>query len=237
MNTAPSRRPIGMLILDTAFERIPGDAGNPRTWDFPVIYRTVRNASALRVIDGEAQGLVDAFIDAGRELVAEGCAAISTTCGFLALHQERLAEALPVPVATSSLLQVPMVERMLRPGEKVGVVTMDAARITKRHMTAVGVDHPVPMEGLPRDGMFWKMIAQDAPADPRLLLKEVLDAGERLLAREPAVGAIVLECTNMPPYAARLAQHLDRPVFDVVTLVKWLAGAVAPHDYLARGEA
>ena len=234
MITGTSNRPIGILMLDTSFERIPGDAGNARTWAFPVIYRTVRDASALRVIDGEARGLLDAFIAAGHELVADGCVAISTTCGFLALYQEELARALPIPVATSSLLQIPLVERLLAPGKSVGVLTMDAARLTPRHMAAIGVHHGLPMEGLPRDGVFWKMIAENAPASPDVLIQEVLDAGERLLARRPDIGAFVLECTNMPPYAAKLAERFGLPVFDVVTMVKWLAGAVAPHNYLAE---
>lgn len=228
-----SRRPIGILTLDTAFERIPGDVGNALTWDFPVVYRTVRDASALRVIDGKAQGLLDAFVEAGQQLIDEGCPAITTTCGFLALYQEELAAALTVPVATSSLLQIPLVERLLSPGKCVGVVTMDAARLSPEHMKAVGVDHDVAMEGLPRDGVFWRMIAQDAKADPVALQAEVVEACERLLARQPNTGAIVLECTNMPPYSAALVRKFGLPVFDVVTMVKWLAGAVAPHDFRA----
>ncbi len=229
----PLQRPVGILILDTAFERISGDAGNARTWSFPVVYRTVRDASALRVIDGEARGLLDAFITAGRELVDQGCVAVTTTCGFLSLYQEEMAGALSVPVATSSLLQIPVVERLLSPGRSVGVITMDASRLTPRHMKAVGVDHDIAMEGLPRDGVFWGMIAQDAPADPSALQEEVLQAGGRLLARRPDIGAIVLECTNMPPYSAALSKRFGLPVFDIVTMVRWLAGAIAPYDYLS----
>jgi len=234
MSMDQSRSPIGMLILDTSFERIPGDAGSALTWDFPVIYRTIRNADALRVIDGEASGLLNDLITAGQELVTQGCAAVSTTCGFLALYQEQLSDALPVPVATSSILQVPLVDRILPSQKTVGVITMDAARLTSRHMAAAGVRHAVAIEGLPRDGVFWNMIANNTPADPQVLMQEVLDAGERLVARHPEIGAFVLECTNMPPYSSCLAAHFGIPVFDILTLVKWLAEAVAPHNYLAE---
>lgn len=228
-----SRRPVGILALDTAFERIPGDVGNTQTWDFPVVYRIVREANALRVIDGEAEGLLDAFIDAGRQLVDEGCAAIATTCGFLALYQEALSAALSVPVATSSLLQIPLVERLMPRGRSVGVITMDANRLTPRHLKAVGVDCDVTLEGLSRTGVFWRMVTQDTKADPLALRDEVIEAGARLLARQPNIGAIVLECTNMPPFSAALAEASGLPVFDVVSLVKWLAGAIAPHDFAA----
>ncbi len=231
MITGTSEHCIGILILDTAFERIPGDAGNATTWNFPVRYRTVRDASALRVIDGQAEGLLDAFIEAGHELIRDGCSAISTTCGFLALYQEQLAEALPVPVATSSLLQVPVARRLLGRGRKVGVLTMDASRLTPRHLASVGINESIPMEGLPRDGVFWKMIAENAPIDPQALQAEVLEAGERLLSREPQVAALVLECANMPPYAAALAARLQVPVFDIVTMVDWLAAGLGPRRY------
>jgi len=39
----------------------------------------------------------------------------------------------------------------------------------------------------------------------------------------------VLECTNLPPYADALRQHLGLPVYDMVTAVNWLrAGLFSP---------
>jgi len=224
---------IGLLILDTAFARVPGDAGNIDTWTHPVQYRIVRGAHALKVIDGRAEGLLDAFIAAGLDLVAHGATAISTTCGFLALHQRELAAALPVPVATSSLLQVPLIERLLPAGRTVGVLTMDAGRLTADHLAAVGIDHPVAMEGLPRDGAFWGMIRDNRNAPRMALAGEVDVAARRLVARAPEVGAIVLECTNMPPYAADVARATGLPVYDIVTLVDWMVAGLKPRAYPA----
>src|SRR5499426_1450154 len=89
--------PLGILMLETRFPRLPGDVGNPASWTFPVRYRVVRDASPERVVRGRAEGLVDAFIAAGRALAEEGAGALITTCGFLALHQRELAQALPIP--------------------------------------------------------------------------------------------------------------------------------------------
>lgn len=225
---------IGILMLNTSFERVPGDIGNPRTWDFDVRYKIIDDASATRVIDEEAAGLLDAFIAGGRELAEEGCHAITTTCGFLALYQRKLASALPVPVATSSLLQVPFVQRLLQPDRRVGVLTMDASRLTARHLASVGVHDPLPMEGLPRTCAFWRMIRDNSAEDPALLQQDVLEAGERLLRRESNIGALVLECTNMPPYAAALSDRFGLPVFDVVTMIDWLAQSLAPKPFCQR---
>ncbi len=88
---------IGILMLNTSFDRIPGDIGNPRTWDFDVRYKIVHDASATRVIDDAAAGLLDAFVAGGLELVEKGCHAITTTCGFLALYQRELSALCPYP--------------------------------------------------------------------------------------------------------------------------------------------
>ena len=102
---------IGILMLETRFPRIYGDAGNPATWPFPVEIETVQGATPGRVIAGRAYGLIDAFIDAGTRLAKRGVDGITSTCGFLSLHQRQIADALPLPFASSSLLQVPLVQR------------------------------------------------------------------------------------------------------------------------------
>ena len=99
---------VGILMLDTVFPRIPGDFGNAATWPFPVMYRVVRGASPHRVIRERADGLLNAFIESGKQLVADGADGLTTTCGFLSLFQAELAQAVDVPVATSSLMQVPL---------------------------------------------------------------------------------------------------------------------------------
>jgi hypothetical protein len=100
---------IGILMLETYFERFNGDIGNGRTWPFPVQYRIVKGATPDRVTDAAGPNMLDAFKAAADELIAAGVDGITTTCGFLALYQKELAAHCSVPVATSALLQVPMV--------------------------------------------------------------------------------------------------------------------------------
>jgi len=115
---------VGMLMLDTVFPRIPGDFGNAATWPFPVLYRVVRGASPNRVVRHRAEGLLDAFIEAGQSLVADGADGLSTTCGFLSLFQGEIARAVKVPVASSSLMQVPLAQQLLPNNQQVGVITI-----------------------------------------------------------------------------------------------------------------
>ena len=60
--------------------------------------------------------------------------------------------------------------------------------------------------------------------------RDIVDAARRLVSEHPDVGAIVLECTNMPPYTADIQRETGRPVFDIVTLVTMV------HDALVAGQ-
>ena len=129
---------VGILLLESRFPRIPGDGGNAETWPFPVLYRVVAGATPDKVVRAAAAGAVEDFVAAARELVALGADGITTNCGFLVLHQDRLARACGVPVAVSSLMQVPWVQVLLPPGRRVGVLTVDASSLTPRHLECAG---------------------------------------------------------------------------------------------------
>jgi len=131
---------VGILMLETRFPRIPGDMGNALTWPFPVLYKVVPGASSRRVVVDKAEGLRDAFLDAAAELVHLGADGITTTCGFLSLYQREIAAHVGVPVATSSLMQIPMIERVLPQARRVGVLTVSAASLLPEHLIAAGAD-------------------------------------------------------------------------------------------------
>src|SRR5437588_3395924 len=123
-------------MLESRFPRIPGDRGNAESWPFPVLYKVVPGASPRRVVCEKAEGLLDEFLAAAAELVRLGADGITTTCGFLSLFQQEIAAHVGVPVATSSLMQIPFIERVLPPGKRVGVSTISAASLTEEHLIA-----------------------------------------------------------------------------------------------------
>ncbi len=229
--------PLGILMLEAGFPRIPGDMGNAETWPFPVLYRVVKGASPERVVMQGAAGLLPAFLEAAADLVSLGAEAITTNCGFLSLFQAELAAHVGVPVATSALMQVPWVQAMLPPGKRVGVVTVSARSLTPRHLEAAGVPMDTPIAGTEEGVEFFRVLirGEKQDLDVGLAAADVLDAGRRLVARHPDVGAVVLECTNMPPYAAALQDALGVPVFDVYSLVTWLRAGVRPRRFEGDG--
>src|SRR3954470_8445487 len=128
--------PLGILMLEARFPRIPGDMGNATTWPFPVLFRVVAGASPERVVTRKAEGLLGAFKDAAADLVRLGADGITTNCGFLSLYQTELARHVGVPVATSSLMQIPFIQSVLPPGKRVGVITISAGTLTAAHLQA-----------------------------------------------------------------------------------------------------
>lgn len=225
--------PLGILMLEARFPRIAGDMGNGTTWPFPVLYRVVRGADPERVVLGGAAGLLPDFIAAARDLVDLGAEAITTNCGFLSLFQRELAAAVNVPVATSSLMQVPWVQATLPPGQRVGVVTVSRASLTPAHLAAAGVPADVPLAGTENGREFFRVLIKGEKQDMDIGLAEadIVDAGRDLIARHPEVGAIVLECTNMPPYAAALAEAVGRPVYDIYSMITWFHQGLRPRRF------
>lgn len=213
---------VGVLLLETKFPRLPGDIGNPATWLFPVHYRTVRGAVPDRVVRGRAAGLLPAFCQAADELTALGAAGITTSCGFMALYQRELAEHCKVPFAGSALLQIPLLERLLPVGRRVGVVTVDAASLSPAHFVAVGAPADTPLVGVSPDGEFSRVfLHNETVLNVDLARQDVLAAACQLIDRHPTVGAVLLECTNMPPYSDAVRLALGLPVYDMVTFIRW----------------
>lgn len=225
--------PLGILMLEARFPRIPGDMGNGTTWPFPVLFRVVRGADPERVVLQGAPGLLPDFIAAARDLVDLGAEAITTNCGFLSLFQRELAEAVNVPVATSSLMQVPWVQATLPPGQRVGVITVSRGSLTDAHLDAAGVPRDVPVVGTEGGREFFRVLikAEKTDMDVALAEADIVAAGRDLVARHPEVGAIVLECTNMPPYAAALREAVGLPVYDIYSMITWFHAGLRPRRF------
>ena len=225
--------PLGILMLEARFPRIPGDMGNAATWPFPVLYRVVRGASPEKVVLQGARGLLPEFIAAAQDLVDLGAEAITTNCGFLSLFQSELAGAVSVPVATSALMQVRWVQATLPPGKQVGVITVSGSTLTPAHLESAGVPGDTPFVGTENGREFFRVLikAEKEDMDVAAAQRDILDAGKELVTRHRDVGAIVLECTNMPPYSAALREAFGLPVYDIYTMISWFHAGLRPRVF------
>lgn len=227
----PDEALIGVLFLETTYTKIEGHIRNPATFGFPVRYQVVRGATPDRLVRRADPSLLEPFIAAARELQADGVAAITSGCGFLVLFQRELADAVDVPLYASSLIQLPMVHRMLRSDQAVGVIAASADALTSAHLAAVGAEQvPVLVAGLAGCREFREVILDGRRPDLDVdrLRDEVLAEAKRLTAEHPELGAIVIECTDLVPFASDVQYVTGVPVFDIVTLTSMV------HQSLVR---
>lgn len=214
---------IGILCLESYYSKLPGHIKNASTFEFPVRYKIVKGATPERIIELADMSLLEPFIEAARELEKEGIEAITTSCGFLCLFQKEIAEAVNIPVFTSSLIQVPMLSKMLGKHKKVGIITASKSLLTSKHFTAAGIDpSSVRVVGMDGKEEFNKIIMkrETTVLNVDKLRDEVLAVVKELIEGPDDLGAIVLECTDLSPFLNDIRAITRLPIFDIVTLTK-----------------
>jgi len=228
---------VGIMMLRTSFPRMPGDLGNGTTFDFPVRLKIVQEAVYHRVV-GADQDLLAPFIKAAKELEAEGVTAIATNCGFLAIFQKELAAAVDVPVFTSSLLLVPLVSSMLRPDQRVGIMTVSGENLGEKQFNGCGwssMDIPVVIAGMEGEKLFTSIFRDDLLSmNVEQMQRDMVAVAKRLVAEHRDVGAIVFECTNMAPYAHAVQAAVGLPVFDIQALIRMVYRGLHQRRYVGH---
>lgn len=223
---------VGILMLNTRFPRIPGDIGHAATWPFPVQYKVVPTATPDNVVRGDASPLLEAFVEAGQELVDLGCDGIATNCGFLVPFQTEMSRRLGVPVASSSLLQARLIQDTLPPDRALGVLTISSETLTPAHLKAAGISQDVPVMGTGAGSHFTTQILDDAgEIDVARARQDNVAAACHLIEAHPNVGALLLECTNMVPFAADIRRATGRPVFSIYTYLTWFQAGLLPRRF------
>jgi len=227
---------IGILMQERLFPRIPGDIGNASTFDFPVRMQMIRGvdiSTRFQLFEGNAS-LIQPFVQGAKALEKAGVRAITSCCGFLILFQDIIAEAVNVPVFMSSLMLIPTVYRMLNKGQSIGVITSNATErgLGIQHYEAAGAGGiPIETIGM-EDSDAWETIAQDKTVlNPEQVKQDLIDRAQWLVDKNPNIGALVLECANMPPYAKAIQDRVNLPVFDIVTFINFVYSAVVRQEY------
>ena len=233
-NAVPAEPVIGVIMLDTVFPRIPGDVGNRDTFSFPVEYKVVTGANPTRVVKAADPLLLQDFIDAAVALERKGLRAITTSCGFLAIFLQELVKAVNVPIFTSSLLQVHWAQAIIKKDQKVGIITASKQSLTVEHLVGVGIQsYPMAIIGMDNSEEFAAVFIEGKKSiNVDKARQEMVTAAQSLLGDHPDVGVIVLECTNMPPYAKDIQQVTGLPVFDMVTMINYAYAAVLKQDFI-----
>lgn len=225
---------IGILILDAHYPCVPGNVGNATTFPFPVRYKVVKDASIERLLTQRDPSLVEPFIHAALELQREGVKAITGACGFMALFQREVSAECRIPVFLSSLLQVPFILQILPKGRRVGVITADSRALTPGHFDSVGITPKMPLAvgGMEGQTEFREAVLQErGTLDSDLIRDEVVSVARKLIRDFPDIGAILMECSDLPPYASTVQAETQLPVFDFITMIHYVHSALARRPY------
>ncbi|MDD2586916.1 MAG: aspartate/glutamate racemase family protein [Syntrophomonadaceae bacterium] len=222
---------IGILMLEDVEPFIPGDVANATTYEFPVRFKVVEGLTFERIKKKDLS-VIEPLLQAGKELVTEGVRAITGDCGFMALFQRELANALEVPVFLSSLLQVPFISMTLREGEKIGVITADSLNLDRDFLAAVGIDESISLHivGL-QDQENFSLMGTKGYVNSEKVEEEVVAVAKTMVKEDPLVKAILLECSMLPPYGAAVQEAVSLPVYDYITMINYIFSAVVKKKF------
>ena len=224
---------IGILLLETAVPFIPGDVANATTYAFPVRFQSVKGYSVERALSKDPSVYED-LREAARDMVHQGVRAVTGDCGFMGIHQKKLARELGVPVFLSSLLQIPFISVLIGEDAKVGIITADSKSLNADLLMAVGVSDATNLVigGLENRQQFYRFaIEETGSLDAEAVEKEVVDAARNMVAEHPQICALLLECSLLPPYGAAVQDAVNLPVFDYITMINFVFSAVVKQRY------
>jgi Asp/Glu/hydantoin racemase len=224
---------IGILLLDTSVPFIPGDVANATTYPFPVRFKKVDAFTVARAI-GKDPTVFESLLTAAQELVQQGVRAIAGDCGFMGIHQKKLATELGIPVFLSSLLQIPFIKSLIAVDAKVGIITADSRSLDADLLAAVGVSDQsnLVIGGLEDQRHFYQFaIEETGSLDAEAVEDEVVGVARRMAAEDPRIRAILLECSLLPPYGAAVQEAVDLPVFDYITMINFVFSALVKQRY------
>ncbi len=224
---------VGILHIDDVYyPLLPGNVVNASTYEFPVKMKAVPDLDIPGLLSGDTS-LGEPIVKAAQELQNEGIRAVSGACGFFGFFQKQVAQALDIPVALSSLVQASWIKTILKPGQKIGVLTADQSSINEQLLQSCYIDDPdlLVIKDLRHGPQFSAILEGRGYFDNGEVKREVVAAAIELVNHNKDIGAILFECSDMPPYASYVQRAVGLPVFDFITLIRWLHNATTQKPY------
>lgn len=215
---------LGVVRLDYDYPAAPGDIDHQDSFEYDVHYRVVPGLTFEMCQKGELTEKVKGeFVEAIEFLDKEKkVSAITGDCGFMMWFQELARQHTHKPVLMSSLVQLPSICAAYSRKEDIAIFTANSTSLTPMNdliQEQCGVD--------PKDTRFHIVGCQDVPGFEAVALGEKVDVEmvtpgivelcKKVLAANPTIRAILLECTELPPYADALRHATGLPVYDAIT--------------------
>lgn len=229
----PFGQGIGILLLDCLAPHIPGDVANATSYSYPVRYELVEGFTFSKLENKEKDAFAP-LLEAAKKLQASGVKAITADCGFFALFQKEMADALDIPVFMSSLLQVPFISQIIGADNKVGIISAVGATLDdSAFLSAVGIERSsVVIRGLENKPYFHDFaILETGILDTEKIQGEVVETALEMVAQNPKIKAILLECSMMSSYSNAVQEATGLPVFDYITMIDYVYSCVVKKKF------
>jgi aspartate/glutamate racemase len=214
---------LGILMLDTQFPRILGDAGNPDTYTTDVVIQIVENVGSLDVVNDQQMPpkILQQFIDAAQSLEQEGASAITSTCGFLFKEQDSISAAVDIPVMVSPLSLYSDIKSSIGRKKVVILTASETDLITLLHSSDDIEIDKVEIIGMEKCAAFSEAILRDKQEQLKDLRSDEIEEFIKsnlieLLSDRNDIGAILIECGNLPPYITAIKSVTDLPVYSIL---------------------
>ena len=219
--------PIGIIAVNTDFPLLPGNVANATTFSFPVYIKVLKDISGSEIMKYNAD-YINVIADAGLELVELGVRAVVGACGSFANYQKDVAAILPVPTYLSVMLQAPLILQGLQPKQTLGVIAARASALTDHVYEQCGISSPERLKVVSAMDLNEcnSLYNSDPGFDNNKLEQDLVNMAKNIVREHPDTGAILIQCSDLPPYACAIRQALQLPVFDQTTLINWVYNAV-----------
>ncbi len=221
---------VGIVQLPANIPMMPGDVGNPTTFNFPVLYESIQEIDPMWILADKPHPVVmKKIIAACKRLTMQGVTTIMGNCGFFANYQPEVSASLDpgVQFFNGSLMQLPMLLTSVGANNKVGVLTASKKLLMpspalknsgvsdedKKRIVVYGNE----------DGKEMNRVTGEAGSySPKKLEKELVDLAKKMVKENPDVSAILLECTEFPPHASAIQNAVRLNVWDFTTMAEFM---------------
>jgi aspartate/glutamate racemase len=222
---------LGVMLFESTTPRIPGDGGNALTFNYPVLYEVVKGRFS-DLIDGSDE-IKDSLIKSAQNLERQGVKAIIGDCGLMSLYQKEVSASISIPFISSSLLQLPLIWRLLGCKGAIGIITGHSDYLKSHHLAACGAKEiPVVIQGMERKEEFARVVLKGSNSlNLDRMKRDVLEAAVDLMDKSSEIRAILLECTNLCSFARDVKKHTGVYVFDLISAVRMLEYSLRPFDF------
>jgi len=223
---------IGILAIDIWYPLVPGNIVNATTYDFPVVYKILQGATIEQILSGDP-ALLPLVFEAGQELINQGVRAIVGACGSFAYYQKEAANAFQVPTYLSTILQVPLILQGLIAGQKLGILCASEAALNQRVFEQCGITDLSRLQifGAMHLPEFQRLARCEGQFNSAKLELELVDLVKERVGNNPEIGALLIQCSDMPPYASAIQNAIQKPVFDMTTLIEWVYKGVVRKPF------